>query len=85
MKGWSRSSSGRRPIPATRRGYLRFLLQMCDLAGEWHKSYRLQQFSDRESLWTQIDDFARRRCTTRSILRQTAYTLANEAQRMHRL
>ncbi|OHB78882.1 MAG: hypothetical protein A2W31_01175 [Planctomycetes bacterium RBG_16_64_10] len=66
--------------PATRRGYLRFLLQMCDLAGDWHKSYRLLQLSDRESLWTQMDDFARTIHDTLD-LRATAYTLANEAQR----
>lgn len=67
--------------PATRRGYLRFLLQMCELAGEWHKSHRLQQFHDREELWTQADDFARSVHDTLD-LRLTAYTIANEAQRM---
>ena len=66
--------------PATRRGYLRFLVQMCELAGDWHKSYRLREFCDRESLWTQMDDFARTVHDTLD-LRATAYTLANEAQR----
>ncbi|MFV2068719.1 MAG: hemolysin D, partial [Pirellulales bacterium] len=58
--------------PATRRGYLRFLLQMCELAGEWLKSFKLQQFTDRELLWTQVDEFARAIHETLD-LRQTAY------------
>ena len=67
--------------PATRRGYLRFLLQMCELASDWHKTYKLQQFTDQESLWTEIDEFARAVHETLD-LRGTAYTLANEAQRL---
>jgi multidrug efflux pump subunit AcrA (membrane-fusion protein) len=67
--------------PATRRGYLRFLVQMCDLAGEWLKSFRLQQFTDRESLWSQVDQLAQTVHDSLD-LRQTAYSLANEAQRL---
>ncbi len=69
------------PNPATRRGYLRFLIQMCDLAGEWHKTYRLQQFHDQQALWSQADDFSRTIHDSLD-LRLTAYTIANEAQRL---
>jgi hypothetical protein len=67
--------------PATRRGYLRFLLQMCELASDWHKNFRLQEFSSRESLWQAMDDFARTVHDSLD-LRATAYALANEAQQL---
>ena len=44
--------------PATRRGYLRFLIQMCELASEWLKSQKLSELGHRETLLQQIDDFA---------------------------
>src|SRR5690606_10900475 len=67
--------------PATRRGYLRFLLQMCELANGWLKNRKFQQLSDRESLWKQIDRFAKTVHESLDV-RLTAYTIANEAQRL---
>ncbi len=67
--------------PATRRGYLRFLLQMCELAGEWLKSQRLQQLGDRETLLQQVDGFARGVHESLDV-DDTCYTIANEAQRL---
>ncbi len=67
--------------PATQRGYLRFLVQMCELAGEWLKSRRLKHFSDRHSLWAQADQFARMVHETLDV-RETAYTIANEGRRL---
>jgi hypothetical protein len=67
--------------PATQRGYLRFLVQMCELAAEWVKSRKLKQFSDRHSLWAQADQFAR--LVHQNLdLRETAYTIANEGRRL---
>ncbi len=67
--------------PATQRGYLRFLVQMCELAAEWVKSQRLRQFSDRHSLWAQADQFSR--LVHHNLdLRETAYTIANEGRRL---
>lgn len=67
--------------PATQRGYLRFLIQMCELAGEWLKSRKLQQFSDRHSLWAQADEFSR--LVHQSLdVRETAYTISNEGRRL---
>lgn len=66
---------------AAQRGYLRFLMQMCELAGDWLKSKKLKQFSDRQSLWVQADQFSR--IVHESLnLRETAYSLANEGRRL---
>lgn len=67
--------------PATQRGYLRFLQQMCELAGEWLKTQKLRQFSDRHSLWAHADQFAR--IVHESLdLRETTYAVANEGRRL---
>jgi multidrug efflux pump subunit AcrA (membrane-fusion protein) len=65
----------------TQKGYLRFLVQMCDLAGDFLKSHQLRHFSDRQSLWTQLEDFTR---TVHISLdpREAAYTIANEGRRL---
>jgi multidrug efflux pump subunit AcrA (membrane-fusion protein) len=66
---------------AAQRGYLRFLMQMCELAGDWLKSKKLRQFSDRQSLWMQADQFSRMVHESLN-LRETAYTLSNEGRRL---
>ena len=45
--------------PATQRGYLKFVLQMCEQISEWLKTRKLRHFSDRHSLWAEADHFAR--------------------------
>ncbi|MHC4401343.1 MAG: efflux RND transporter periplasmic adaptor subunit [Planctomycetota bacterium] len=67
--------------PATQKGYLRFLVEMCDRAGEFFKSHQLKHFTDRQALWTQLEEFAR---NVHSSLnpRDTAYTIANEGRRL---
>lgn len=67
--------------PATQRGYVRFLVQMCELAAEWVKTRKLRQFSDRHSLWAQADQFARMAHESLDV-RETAYTIANEGRRL---
>ncbi|MHB8968958.1 MAG: GAF domain-containing protein [Pirellulaceae bacterium] len=67
--------------PATQRGYLRFLIQMCELAGEWLKSRKLKHFSNRHSLWAQADQFARMVHDNLDV-RETAYTIVNEGRRL---
>lgn len=66
---------------ATQKGYLRFLLQMCDLAGDYLKSHQLRNFSDRQTLWSQLEDFTK---VVHASLhpRETAYTIANEGRRL---
>jgi hypothetical protein len=67
--------------PNTRSGYLRFLSEMCRLAGDFLKSHQLRHFSHRQVLWTQLEEFAR---TVHASLdsRTTAFTIANEGRRL---
>ena len=67
--------------PTVQRGYLRFLMQMCELASDYLKSRKLQHFTDRQALWSQLENFTRlvhKGLDTRS----TAYTIANEGRRL---
>jgi multidrug resistance efflux pump len=72
-----------RPEPgaAIQQGYLRFIGQMCDLAGGFLKSRQLRQFSDRQILWTQLEEFTRQVHASLHP-RETAYTIANEGRRL---
>lgn len=65
----------------TQRGYLRFLEQMCDLAGDYLKAQRLRHFTDKQSLWEQLESFTRIAHQTLDV-RQTAYSIANEGRRL---
>jgi hypothetical protein len=67
--------------PATQRGYLRFLMQMCDLAGDFFKSRKLKHYSDRQAMWTQLEEFTRRVHASLDP-REAAYTIANEGRRL---
>jgi hypothetical protein len=67
--------------PATQRGYLRFMEQMSELAGEWIKTQKLRQFSDKTSLWAQADQFSRQIHESLN-LRETAYAVSNEGRRL---
>lgn len=67
--------------PNTQRGYLKFLLRMCELASDYLKTRKLQHLGDRQALWGQLEAFTR---AVHSSLdpRETAYTLANEGRRL---
>lgn len=65
----------------TQRGYLRFLLQMCELAGEYLKTRQLRTYTDRQALWNQLDNFTRIAHASLDP-RQAAYTIANEGRRL---
>ena len=66
---------------SVQQGYLRFLMQMCDLAGDYLKTRRLRHFTDRQTLWAQLEQFTR--LVHRSLdPRSTAYTIANEGRRL---
>jgi len=67
--------------PVAQQGFLRFVAQMCELAGNWLKSRQLRHFGDQQTLWMRVDEF------TRSVHEsldpvQTAYTIANEGRRL---
>jgi multidrug efflux pump subunit AcrA (membrane-fusion protein) len=67
--------------PATQRGYLQFVKQMCELAGEWFKNRKLRDLGDRSSLWAQADQFARLVHESLEV-RETCYTIVNEGRRL---
>jgi hypothetical protein len=67
--------------PNTQKGYLRFVLQMCELAGDFLKSHQLRHFSDRQILWTQLEEFTHVVYASLDP-RETAYTIANEGRRL---
>lgn len=66
---------------ATQRGYLRFLLQICEFAGDYLKSRRLQHLAEKQTLWEQLETFTRT-AHEKLDVRQTAYTIANEGRRL---
>lgn len=67
--------------PTTQRGYLRFLKQICELAGEYVKTRRLRHFTHKQNLWEQLEAFTG---LVHQALnsRETAYTIANEGRRL---
>jgi multidrug efflux pump subunit AcrA (membrane-fusion protein) len=67
--------------PTTQRGYLKFLLQMCELASEYLKNRQFRHFTDRQTLWNQLENFSRVAHTSLEP-RETAYTIANEGRRL---
>jgi multidrug efflux pump subunit AcrA (membrane-fusion protein) len=67
--------------PATQKGYLQFLKQMCELAAEWFKNRKLRDLGDRHSLWAQADQFSRAVHESLDV-RETCYTVVNEGRRL---
>ncbi|MDG2382718.1 MAG: HlyD family efflux transporter periplasmic adaptor subunit [Pirellulaceae bacterium] len=65
----------------SQQGYLRFLIQMSDLVGDYLKSRKLRHFSDRQSMWAKIDHFSKEVHNSLDV-RDTAYTIANEGRRL---
>jgi biotin carboxyl carrier protein len=66
---------------ATQRGYLRFLLQICEFAGDYLKGRRLRHLAEKQTLWEQLETFTRT-AHEKLDVRQTAYTIANEGRRL---
>lgn len=66
---------------ATQRGYLRFLLQICEFAGDYLKGRRLRHLAEKQSLWEQLETFTRT-AHEKLDVRETAYTIANEGRRL---
>ncbi|WP_146568606.1 HlyD family secretion protein [Posidoniimonas corsicana] len=66
---------------ATKRGYLRFLMQTCDLAGDYLRGRRLAHLSEKQSLWEQLESFTRSAHQTLDVT-EAAFTIANEGRRL---
>ncbi len=65
----------------TQRGYLRFLLQVCEFAGDFLKAGRLRHLSEKQTLWEQLETFTRS-AHEKLDVRETAYTIVNEGRRL---
>ncbi len=67
--------------PATQRGYLRFVLQMCEIAGEYQSNLRLRSFQEQQKMWTQLERFVQ--LIHRKLdVNDTVYAIANEGRRL---
>ncbi|MDO5309255.1 MAG: HlyD family efflux transporter periplasmic adaptor subunit [Planctomycetia bacterium] len=66
---------------ATQTGYMQFLRQTTRYASDYYQRRQLMNFSDRQSLWTQLEDFTRNIHKSLN-LRETLYTVANESRRL---
>jgi hypothetical protein len=67
--------------PATQRGYLRFLMQMSDIASDFLRNQRIRSFAMQQSMWQQLEQFMRL-VHLGLDTEQTVYTLANEGRRL---
>jgi multidrug efflux pump subunit AcrA (membrane-fusion protein) len=67
--------------PVAQRGYTRFVSQMCELASDYLKERRLRDFTHKQSLWEQLESFARTAHESLEIERTSA-TIANEGRRL---
>ena len=67
--------------PATQRGYLRFVMQMCAIASDFHRNEKIRSFATHQEMWQQMAHFID--AVHRGLdPTQTAYTIANEARRL---
>ncbi|MEX0866514.1 MAG: HlyD family efflux transporter periplasmic adaptor subunit [Pirellulales bacterium] len=66
---------------AAQRGYLLFVSQMCELASGYLQKQQLRQFENRQSLWSQLEQFTR---AVHESLRPelTAATICNDGRRL---
>jgi multidrug efflux pump subunit AcrA (membrane-fusion protein) len=67
--------------PSTQRGYLRFLVQMCDVACDYLKSRKLRQLQGNQSLWRELEQLVQALHQSLDV-QQTAYAVVNEGRRM---
>ncbi|MEQ8849136.1 hypothetical protein [Botrimarina sp.] len=67
--------------PQVQAGYLKFLLQVCQLAGDYLRSRRLAHLADKQSLWEQLESFTRL-AHDRLDVRHSSFTIANEGRRL---
>ena len=67
--------------PTTQRGYLRFLMQMCDIASDFLRNQRIRSFAQQQEMWQQLEQFMR--LVHQGLdTEQTIYAIANEGRRL---
>src|SRR5262245_37576743 len=67
--------------PSAQRGYVRFLMQMCEVACGYLKSRRLRQLEENQTLWKQIESLVGTLYSSLDVC-ETAYAIVNEGRRM---
>ncbi len=67
--------------PVAQKGYIKFLGQMGGVVADFYKNRQLRNFSERQTLWTLLEEFTRTIHKTLD-LRETAYTVVNEGRRL---
>lgn len=66
--------------PVTQRGYLRFLMQMAELAGDFEKQNQIRQLDQRQELWSKLEQFLT--CIHKTLDPvETAYRIASDGRR----
>ena len=67
--------------PTTQRGYLRFLMQMCEIASDFLRNQRIRSFAQQQAMWQQLEQFIR--IVHQGLdTEQTIYAIANEGRRL---
>ena len=67
--------------PTTQRGYLRFLMQMCEIASDFLRNQRIRSFAAQQTMWQQVEQFMR--LIHQGLdTKETVFTLANEGRRL---
>ena len=67
--------------PTTQRGYLRFLLQMCDVAAEFQANLQMRSYRQKERMWGQLEKFVH--LIHRKLdVNEAVYAIANEGRRL---
>ncbi|MEC9092500.1 MAG: hypothetical protein VX438_07340, partial [Planctomycetota bacterium] len=74
---FQRSGSG----PTTQRGYLRFLVQMCEIASDFLKNKKIRTYQEQQELLEKLEQFIRAAHHGLDP-KQSAYTIVNEGRRL---
>ncbi len=67
--------------PTTQRGYLRFVLQMSEIASEFLSNLRLRSYQKQEKIWHRLEQFVQSVHAGLDTT-ETAYAIANEGRRL---
>ena len=66
---------------ATQRGYLRFVVQMADVAADYFRREQLRQYRRQETIWKEFEQFCQQ-LHGKLDRQRVAYALANEGRRL---
>lgn len=66
---------------ATQKSTLRFVSDLCDLAGQYQKNRQMRQVLSQQRLWNQLESFSHDIHNSLD-LKETSYTVANEGKRL---